>query len=114
MDRTDLGGMTKMGKKKTTEESTHHMGKHTGYSLIDGVYHIAPSYVTAFGETAILRSGVDEMLASVTRHAAITLSQITKSRKRIWDDIIDDLGLDPTIVWEYSQDETIHEKQEED
>jgi len=103
-----------MGKKKTTEESTHHMGKYTGYSLIDGVYHIAPSYITAFEEAAILRSGVDEMLASVTRHAAITLSQIAKSHKRIWKDIIDDLGLDPTIVWEYLPDETIHEKQKED
>ena len=102
-----------MGKKKTTE-STHHIGKRTGYSLIDGVYHIAPSYVTAFEEITILRSGVDEMLASVTRHAAITLSQIAKSHRRIWKDIIDDLGLDPTIVWEYLPDETIHEKQKED
>ena len=103
-----------MGKKKTTEESTHHMGKHTGYSLIDGVYRIAPSYVTAFEETAILKVGVDEMLASITRHAAVTLSQITKSRKRIWDDIIDDLGLDANIVWGYHPDGTIQERQKED
>ena len=81
-----------MPKKKDTN---YHVGKHTGYSLIDGIYHIAPAYTIQFNELAVQRIGIDEILGSVTHEV------IADRNKKLWDRIIDDLGLEPDGLWVY-------------
>ena len=88
-----------MSKEK--EDTNYHMGKHTGYSLIDGVYHIAPIYTKQLEDLAMQKIGVDEMLGSVTRHAAKTFELLLRMNRKLWEDMVDDLGLDPTIVWKF-------------
>ena len=88
-----------MTKKK--EDTTYHMGKRTGYSLIDGRYHIAPAYTIQFEDLRKQRAGIDEMLCIVTSHAAKTLEVIAGQDKKLWDEIIDDIGLDINVEWVY-------------
>ena len=98
-----------MAKEK--ENPNHHMGKRTGYELIDGVYHIAPLYIQRMDEAQMRKVGVDDMLASVTKHASKDLEEIAKTYKRIWDDMADDLGLDfRDGDWQYSSNGTVRKK----
>ena len=55
----------------------HHMGKQTGYELIDGVYHIAPMYQEQFAKIAYQKDGIEQMVAMVTKHAAADFSYQT-------------------------------------
>ena len=89
----------------------HHMGKQTGYELIDGVYHIAPLYVEQFTKLAHQRLGIEEMVAMVTKHAADDLTQLSKLNQQIWEELYEDLGLDKSKPWKYKGDGTIEEKQ---
>ena len=99
-----------MPKKKI--DTTHHMGKHTGYHLIDGVYHIAPAYSIQFDDLLAQWEGVDDMLGCVTRHAAKELEALAKQRIRIWDELLDDLGLKLADgPWEYYRDGTIKKRE---
>ncbi len=91
-----------MVRKKETKNPIHHVGKCTEYELVDGVYYIAPIYITRFRDLAARQTGIDEMLGSVTRHATGTLEQIAKEYQHIWSDIINDIGLDKSIQWIYT------------
>jgi len=88
-----------MGKKKNN--TNHHMGKQSGYDLIDGVYHIAPMYCKRFDDFRLRKAGIDEMLACVTGHASEELEQLYGQRKRLWDEIAEDLDLDASVPWIY-------------
>ncbi len=87
-----------MGKKEP-ENPNHHMGKRTGYHLINGEYHIAPLYVEQFDKLTNRQAGIKKMLAAVTENASEQLAQIAESYKRVWDELADDLGLDRNEVW---------------
>ena len=39
----------------------HHMGKQTGYELVDGIYHVAPVYQQQFDAFASKQSGIEKM-----------------------------------------------------
>jgi len=99
-------------EERPTEESPHHMGKRTGYRLIDGEYHVAPTYSTAFAETTAQKAGVEAMLAAVTKHATETLAEITKANRRIWDDLTDDIGLDRSLMWVFGSDGVVRKVKE--
>ena len=97
-----------MAKKK---KDTNHMGKHTGYELVDGVYHIAPVYISQFGDLGAQRAGIEDMLAMVTRHAAKDLEVVARAYRKLWDDVAEDLGLDITSgEWGYYRNGTIKQK----
>ena len=89
------------GVRHIKEAGVHHMGKRTGYSLIDGEYHIAPAYTKQFDNLGAQRAGVDEMLAIVTKHAAKTLEVIAIQHRKLWEEIVNDIGLDDSAEWMY-------------
>jgi len=94
---------------KERVDPNHHEGKKTGYELIDGVYHIAPLYTKQFDDLALQRNGVDEMLCSVTSHASKALEVIARRQKQLFEDVMDDIGIDQTTVWGY-QNGTLRKK----
>lgn len=91
-----------MTKKQKEENPNHHMGNHTGYELIDGEYHIAPMYQEQFEALGIKAEAIRELLRIVNRHTEDDLVEILKIRQRLWQDISDDIGLDPGLEWIYS------------
>jgi len=106
--------MTKIqkdGVRHIKEAGIHHMGKRTGYTLIDGEYRIAPAYILQFDAFTAQRAGIDEMLCSVTKHAAKTLEVIASQNKKLWDEIIDDIGLDASMEWGYYHNGVIKKRE---
>ncbi len=99
---------------KSKVDPNHHMGKHTGYELVDGVYHIAPSYTLAFAELNDRAEGVDMFMKTVTRYVAELNAEIQKENRRQWDRLCDDLGLDRNKRWEQFPDGTIREEPKTD
>ena len=91
-----------MPRKKEIENPNHHMGKQTGYELIDGAYHIAPLYKERMSLLTFQKQGIDEMLASVTQHASKDFERIASENHTLWKDIADDIGLDQTVTWQYT------------
>jgi hypothetical protein len=87
--------------KKQKQYPNHHMGKHSGYELIDGEYHIAPMYTDQFRELENKVESINALLQMVNTHCASILEEIAKARRRIWDDIFDDIGLDRGKSWLY-------------
>ena len=102
-----------MTKKK---DDNHFLGKTTGYSLIEGVYHIAPTYTQAFDKLLDRSNGVAEMVNGVITHAAEINKQIASAQRQLWDMVCDDLGLDRSeIDYHYHYyDGTIHQKEKQD
>jgi hypothetical protein len=78
------------------------MGKHTGYDLINGEYHIAPLYCEQFDELMHRTLGIQHMLNMVTDHAAEDLKQISVIRGKIFKELADDIGLDLGKGWVFS------------
>ena len=96
-----------MSKTKNADKA-YRMGKQTGYRLIDGVYHIAPLYQGQFEELAHKDDSIKAMLRAVTTHAVEDLEVISKARKKLWDFLIDDLGLDSDVIWDYHNGKVTH------
>ena len=86
---------------KEKENPNHHMGKRTGYELINGEYHIARLYSRQFQELNHRVGGIETMLNIVTSHAAKDLEELSKSRRRIFEDLADDIGIDLEEGWTY-------------
>lgn len=86
------------------------MGKHTGYQLIGGVYHIAPMYIDNFAKLSDRKIGIDSLMESVLKYAAEINRQITAERRELWQRIYEDLGLDPKKAWVFHSDGTISEQ----
>lgn len=61
--------------KTKKENPNHHMGKETGYELIDGVYHIAPMYSEHFDTLNYREQGIKNMLNAVTEHLGLDTSK---------------------------------------
>jgi hypothetical protein len=95
-----------MPKKENPElvESTHRIGKYTGYDLINGEYHLAPQYVQQFNDLFHREKGIEELLKMVAHHAQEDLTAISKEKQGIWVTIGEDLGIDVTANgnWRYS------------
>lgn len=87
--------------KKSEGNTNHHMGKITGYELIDGEYHIAPLYRERFAKIALKRQGLREMLNMVTKHTAVDLEILIEEAQIVWDDLADDIGINLSDGWEY-------------
>ena len=94
-----------MAKKK----DTYFMGKTTGYSLVDGVYHIAPMYTEGFEKLLDRRTGIDNLLKSITIHAAEINREIAAEQRRLWKMLSEDIGLDMSKNYSYFFDGTIRE-----
>lgn len=89
--------------KETTvkKNKKHHMGKRTGYDLINEEYHIAPLYLEQFNELNQKTEGIKAMLDIVTSHASKDLEEISKIRGKIFEGIADDIGIDLKEGWTY-------------
>ncbi len=87
--------------KKEKENHNHHMGKQSGYELINGEYHIAPMYVAQFDALEDRAIGIKHMLEIVATHASEDLEQIRKQQRRVWETLADDLGIDLSKGWKY-------------
>ena len=94
-----------MAKKK--EATNHFMGKHSGYELIDGVYHIAPMYTGAFDKLGERTAGIDQFVRSITRHVAEMNKEIASEQQNLWQRLRDDLGIDLSKRYYYKSDGTI-------
>jgi len=101
-----------MAKEK--ENPNHHMGKHTGYDLIDGEYHIAPHYTEQFDKLATHKESIAEMVQIVTGFAAKDMEQLIIARKRLFTEIFDDIGLDQNKQWIYLNGVISEEKKEKE
>ncbi|MCK9435728.1 MAG: hypothetical protein M0Q12_00805 [Synergistaceae bacterium] len=80
--------------KKEPENPNYHMGKRTGYELINGEYHIAPLYTQQFEELTTKQKGIETMLAMVTNNVSQQLEQIHIAAQRIWEELSNDIGID--------------------
>ncbi len=87
--------------KKERENPNYHMGKQTGYELINGEYHIAPVYWESFDRLAQQTDGIDMMLKVVTRHASDDLAMIAKQRVELWKRLVEDIGIEMGAGWVY-------------
>lgn len=94
---------------KEKKDPNHHMGKSTGYGLIDGVYHIAPLYRNEFEQLALRKSGIDQVVECVTSHAARDYEAIATMRHSIWERLYEDIGLVKGKPYIYQSDGTIVE-----
>lgn len=81
-----------MGDKK--EVTSHHMGKETGYDLVNGEYSIAPLYCQQFDYLTNKEAGIKEMLNTVADHVAKDLEDIIKKKQEVWRKLSEDIGLD--------------------
>jgi hypothetical protein len=95
--------------KKEQQDPNHHMGKQTGYTLNDGIYHVAPLYSEQFEKIREQEAGISEMLNIVTKHASDDLAALAKQGKEVWGRLYEDIGLDPTKKWQWSSDGTVRE-----
>lgn len=86
-------------KKKV--DPNYHSGKTTGYHLVNGKYHVAPTYIDRFDKLQHAAKGIDMMLKIVTSHASEDLESIAKVRAGLWKEIYDDIGLDEGTMWVY-------------
>jgi len=93
---------------KKVEKTNHFTGKHSGYELIDGVYHIAPMYTDAFEKIADRSAGVDQLVKSVARYVAEINEEIASESRNIWLRLDEDLGLDNNKCYQYKGDGTVH------
>jgi hypothetical protein len=89
-----------MGKTKN-ENPNHHMGKRTGYDLINGEYHIAPSYIEQFNALYFKEAGIKAMLNAVADHVSEDLKNTAEVRQKIFNDLSEDIGIDLKQQWEY-------------
>ena len=80
----------------------HHMGKQTGYDLVDGAYRIAPLYQNQLDFIIHQKEGIEQMVAMVTKHAAQDLTELSKKEQAIWNELSDDIGLPKDKKWAYS------------
>lgn len=92
-------------KTKEKENPNHHMGKKTGYELIDGVYQIAPLYQEQFEKLLNRKMGLNGMLNMVSSHVATDLEVISKQSDSIWKELKEDIGLDDSKNWAYRNGE---------
>ena len=83
-----------MSKKKTPEAPTYRTGKYTGYTLKDGKYYPAPTYVDQFRLIAARRSAIEGLMAMIFRHATHDLEEVAKTQRELWKTIGDDYGID--------------------
>ena len=81
-----------MTKKK--EDPNHHQGKMTGYTLIDGAYHIAPIYQEQFNQIQDEAAGIDQLIRSVNESVQKMYKENRRKIRELWDDLHEDLGLD--------------------
>ncbi len=104
-----------MAKSKTEPAGNpnYHMGKYTGYQLINGEYHIAPMYQGRFEALRERELGIRRMLDAVTGHAAAELAEIAKSEVNLWRDLGKEKGLDLANNYKYIYSKGIVHKIEE-
>lgn len=83
-------------------DTNHHMGKRTGYELINGEYHIAPTYWQQFDFLAFREAGIKKILEIITDHFADDLKNIKEAEHKIFIELADDLGIELADGWTYS------------
>jgi len=83
------------------EKKNHFMGKHTGCTLINGEYHLAPVYQDQFSAITNEKVGLDSLLVSVNSYASKEFANINKKKDHLFKIISEDLGID-TSGYEYS------------
>ena len=98
---------------KKVENPNHFTGKHSGYELIDGVYHIAPMYIDQFAKLSDRVNGVDQLVKSVAKHVAEINKEIASESRQLWNRIYDDFGLDINKLYSYQSDGTLRIKEDE-
>ena len=97
--------------KKEIKDANHHMGKQTGYTLIDGAYHVAPMYQQDFAKFKDKYVAISEYIKAVTTHVMSLNEEIARQERETWKLISEDLGLDTNKQWQYNFDtETITEQ----
>lgn len=83
-----------MKQEKNIPNPNTHVGKHTGYDLINGEYHIAPIYRERFDEIFATEAGIEKMLSMVVDHVSQDLKHLALKRQALWLEVADDLGID--------------------
>ena len=84
------------------KKETHHMGKSTGYELINGEYHIASVYTEQFHAMSLKKKGIADVINMVTSHFAEDLEQLNEATHKLWIEIGEDLDFEPKEDWIYS------------
>jgi hypothetical protein len=88
--------------KKEKINPNHHMGQQTGYTMIDGVYHIAPTYTEQFDKMRDKELGIQIIVNTTTSYFAGELAKVAETKRLVWKQLQEDIGLDPLVNWEYS------------
>jgi hypothetical protein len=88
--------------KKEKSNPNYHMGKQTGYELINGEYHIAPTYQERFSHLTMKQVAIQTLVNSVMDHASQDLQEIIKQQQKVWEDLAEDIGIDIKLKWVYN------------
>lgn len=76
-----------------TAAPSHFMGKYTGYELVDGQYHIAPTYREEFDRIFEASRGVMDIVEAVNAFAAQQKAALHRREMGLFRRISDDIGL---------------------
>lgn len=93
-----------MTKKIEAPDPNHHVGKHTGYTLKDGKYFLAPLYTEQQDRLRDERDGLEALMAAVLRFQAQALQVVVHKERAWWKHVLDDLEIerDPSEPWRYN------------
>lgn len=78
----------------------HHMGKHTGYDVLeDGSIHLFPAVTDPMIAVLDREEGLRNLLKAVTDHVAKELTETAKMRREWWTRVAEDIGIDCGQLW---------------
>jgi hypothetical protein len=88
--------------KKEKANPNRHMGKYTGYELINGEYHLAPLYVEQFDKLTERKFGINNMFEIIMRYVEKDLGTLAHDEHLLWEKLGDDIGINIKEGWTYS------------
>ncbi len=98
-----MGNIKREGNKvKEKISPNHRMGKYTGYELVRGEYHIAPTYTDSFTRLSDRRISTDTFMQSIVKYVTEINKGIACEQRKLWEQIYEDLGLDRTKRWTFN------------
>ena len=88
---------------KKVKYPIHKMGKRTGYNEHrDGAIEVAPIYSKRFEDLLVDEEAITNLLKKIVEHCNNLQRKVAESRRRLWDDLADDYGLDRNKPYNYN------------
>lgn len=85
----------------------HKNGKHTGYETDGERYWLAPMLVEQFGQIQDQERALDAIIEATVRTVAEARRHNEAQRRRWWDAVYNDLGLDKSVDYSFKRIEGV-------